>query len=133
MLGAAIFLLVIHVELGAAALFPAVFILIFVRIISPWVKKKNAASLKSTGGLSAEIQESLGNFKTIVAFNRRDYFRKKFNTCKCNQLQSRSGCRFGEYLFVPVFTLVFKYCPIDSSSIWNLFNFKRKFYNWFID
>ena len=70
MTGAAIFLLVIHVELGAAALAPAIFILIFVTLISPLVKKKNAASLKSTGGLSAEIQESLGNFKTIVAFNR---------------------------------------------------------------
>ena len=35
MLGAAIFLLAIHVELGAAALLPAVFILIFVKIISP--------------------------------------------------------------------------------------------------
>ncbi|HZW71472.1 MAG TPA: ABC transporter transmembrane domain-containing protein, partial [Hanamia sp.] len=57
MLGAAIFLLAIHVELGAASLAPAVFILLFVRLISPWVKKKNAASLKSTGGLSAEIQE----------------------------------------------------------------------------
>jgi ATP-binding cassette subfamily B protein len=45
MLGAAIFLLAIHVELGAASLVPAVFILLFVRIISPWVKKKNAASL----------------------------------------------------------------------------------------
>jgi ATP-binding cassette subfamily B protein len=67
MLGAAIFLLAIHVELGAAALIPSVFILIFVSIISPWVKKKNAASLKSTGGLSAEIQEGLGNFKTIIA------------------------------------------------------------------
>ncbi len=29
--------------------------------------------------MSAEIQESLANFKVIVAFNRLDYFRKKFN------------------------------------------------------
>ena len=48
------------------------------KLISPLVRKKNAASMKSTGGLSAEIQESLSNFKTIIAFNRRDYFRKKF-------------------------------------------------------
>ncbi len=105
MLGAAIFLLVIHVELGAAALAPAVFILIFVRIISPLVKKRNAISLKNTGGLSAEIQESLGNFKTIVAFNRRDYFRSKFNLANTLNYKSAVGAGLVNNVFVPVFTL----------------------------
>lgn len=105
MLGAAIFLLAIHVELGAAALMPAVFILIFVKIISPFVKKKNAASLKSTGGLSAQIQESLGNFKTVIAFNRRDYFRDNFN--KANAINYKAAVSAGlvNNVFVPVFTL----------------------------
>jgi ATP-binding cassette subfamily B protein len=105
MTGSAFFLLVIHVDLGAAALLPAVFILIFVKIISPLVKKKNAASLKSTGGLSAEIQESLGNFKTIVAFNRRDYFRKKFNIANVINYKAAVGSGLVNTLFVPVFTL----------------------------
>ncbi|HSV12222.1 MAG TPA: ABC transporter ATP-binding protein [Hanamia sp.] len=105
MLGAAIFLLAIHVELGAAALIPAVFILIFVKIISPVVKKKNAASLKSTGGLSAEIQESLGNFKTIVAFNRRDYFRNKFNSANLTNYKASVSAGLVNNIFVPVFTL----------------------------
>lgn len=105
MLGAAIFLLVIHVELGAAALIPAVFILIFVKIISPIVKKRNAASLKSTGGLSAEIQESLGNFKTIVAFNRRDYFRNKFNSANVVNYKTSVSAGLINNIFVPVFTL----------------------------
>jgi ATP-binding cassette subfamily B protein len=105
MTGAAIFLLAIHVELGAAALIPAVFILIFVKFVSPVVKKKNAASLKSTGGLSAEIQESLGNFKTIVAFDRRDYFRNKFD--KANAINYKASVSAGliNNIFVPVFTL----------------------------
>lgn len=105
MLGAAIFLLAIHVELGGAALIPAVFILLFVRIISPWVKKKNAASLKSTGGLSAEIQEGLGNFKTIIAFNRRDYFRKKFNLVNTINYKASVGAGLVNSIFAPVFTL----------------------------
>jgi ATP-binding cassette subfamily B protein len=105
MLGAAIFLLAIHVELGAAALVPAVFILIFVKIISPIVKKKNAASLKSTGGLSAEIQESLGNFKTIVAFNRRDYFRNKFDKANATNYKASVSAGLVNNIFVPVFTL----------------------------
>ena len=105
MTGAAIFLLAIHVELGAAALIPAAFILIFVKLISPIVKKKNAASLKSTGGLSAEIQESLGNFKTIVAFNRRDYFRKKFNAANLINYKASVSAGLVNNIFMPVFTL----------------------------
>ena len=105
MLGAAIFLLAIHVELGTAALIPAVFILIFVKIISPLVKKKNAASLKSTGGLSAQIQESLGNFKTIIAFNRRDYFRNNFNNANAINYKAAVSAGLVNNVFVPVFTL----------------------------
>jgi ATP-binding cassette, subfamily B, bacterial len=105
MLGAAIFLLAIHVELGAAALVPAVFILIFVKVVSPLVKKRNAASLKSTGGLSAQIQESLGNFKTIIAFNRRDYFRNNFNNANAVNYKAAVDAGLINNIFVPVFTL----------------------------
>jgi ATP-binding cassette subfamily B protein len=105
MLGAAIFLLLIHVELGGAALIPAVFILIFVKLTSIWVKRKNAASMKSTGDLSAEIQESLSNFKTIIAFNRRDYFRKKFEIVNTNNYKASVGAGLANTVFVPVFTL----------------------------
>ncbi|MEO5908314.1 MAG: ABC transporter ATP-binding protein [Ginsengibacter sp.] len=105
MLGAAIFLLAIHVELGAFALLPAVFILIFVKIISPIVKKRNAASLKTTGGLSAQIQESLGNFKTIIAFNRRDYFRNNFNAANLINYKANVSAGLINNVFVPVFTL----------------------------
>lgn len=105
MAGAATFLLVINVELGAASLIPAVFILVFVKFISPLVKRKNAASLKSTGGLSGEIQESLGNFKTIIAFNRRDYFRKRFDTANVINYKASVGAGLVNSVFVPVFTL----------------------------
>ncbi len=105
MLAAAVFLLAIHIELGGAALLPAVFILIFVKIVSPLVKKKNAASMKSTGGLSAEIQESLSNFKTIIAFNRRDYFRKKFGVANDTNYKAAVGAGLVNNVFMPVFTL----------------------------
>ena len=79
MTGAGIFLLIINVKLGVATLVPALLILIFTKLVSPWVKKKNAVNMTSVGGMSAEIQESLNNFKVIVAFNRRDYLRKRFD------------------------------------------------------
>ena len=105
MLGAAIFLLIINVELGGASLAPAIIILVFVRIMSPMVRKKNAISLKSTGTLSAEIQESLSNFKTIVAFNRRDFFLKKFDIANTDNYKASVNAGIVNMVFVPVFTL----------------------------
>ena len=80
MAGAAIFLLSLNLKLGAATLAPAVLLFIITRILSPWVKRKNLASSQSLGGMSSEIQESLNNFKVIIAFNRRDYFKTRFFT-----------------------------------------------------
>ncbi len=77
-IGAAIFLMSIHPRLGAATLAPAVFLLLFTQLVSAWIRRKNMQNLQATGGLSAEVQESLDNFKVIVAFNRRDYFRERF-------------------------------------------------------
>ena len=103
MLGAGIFLLSINPELGAAALLPALIIWIFTKAISPWVKRKNAANLKSTGGLSAEIQESLNNFKVIIAFNRRDYFRKRFDEANQKNYSTAVSAGLANNIFTPVF------------------------------
>lgn len=105
MLGAGAFLLSINTRLGAAALAPAVLILIFTAIVSPWVKRKNATNLKSVGGLSAEIQESLNNFKVIIAFNRRDYFRRRFDEANQDNYRSAVGAGLANNVFVPVYGL----------------------------
>lgn len=106
MLGAAVFLLSIHAKLGGASLLPAVLILVFVRLVSPWVKKRNAASLKSTGDLSGEIQESLQNFKTIITFNRRDYFRSRFDSANEHNYNAAIGAGMANNIFTPIFTLL---------------------------
>jgi len=103
MTGAAIALLVIHLPLGAAALGPALFLWIFTKFISPWVKRKNAENLKSVGNLSAEIQESLQNFKVIVAFNRRDYFRKKFEEANQQNYSTAVKAGLANNAFMPVY------------------------------
>ncbi|MDE1192140.1 MAG: ABC transporter ATP-binding protein [Arachidicoccus sp.] len=104
MAGAMVFLLSIHWQLGAASLIPAFFILVFVLIISPWVKKKNAISLKATGALSGEIQESMHNFKTIIAFNRRDYFRERFSKANKENYTTSVKAGMANGIFSPVFT-----------------------------
>ncbi|HWV71629.1 MAG TPA: ABC transporter ATP-binding protein [Pseudosphingobacterium sp.] len=105
MTGAGIFLLSINVKLGLATLMPALLILIFTKIVSPWVKKKNAVNLKSVGGMSAEIQESLNNFKVIIAFNRRDYFRRRFDQANRQNYHTAIGAGLANNIFIPIYGL----------------------------
>ncbi len=105
MVGAGIFLISINYKLGLAALLPALLLLFFTKSISPWVKSKNAKNMKSTGNLSAEIQESMNNFKVVVAFNRRDYFRKRFDEVNTENYKTALKSGIANNIFTPVFGL----------------------------
>ena len=102
--GAGIFLVVLNVRLGIASLLPAVGVLIITQLISPWVKRKNLVSLQTLGSLSGEIQESLNNFKVIVAFNRLDYFRKKFGEVNAANVKSSINAGIANNVFTPLYT-----------------------------
>jgi ATP-binding cassette subfamily B protein len=101
--GAGIVLLNLNLRLGAAALLPALMVLIVTRLVSSWVRRKNLGSLQSLGGLTAEIQESLENFKVIVAFNRQDYFRKKFNDVNAQNYSASVAAGIAGNIFVPIY------------------------------
>ncbi len=103
MTGAGIFLLVINFRLGIATLLPGLLIFIFTKVSTPWIKKRNALSLQRTGGLSAEIQESLHNFKVIIAFNRRDYFRNRFEEANNQNYTTSIGAGIANNVFIPVY------------------------------
>ncbi len=103
MVGAGIFLLSINLKLGLAALVPALVLWFFTKSISPWVKNRNSVNMRSTGSLSAEIQESLNNFKVIVAFNRRDYFRKRFDEVNVENYNSAVKAGIANNMFTPVY------------------------------
>jgi len=105
MTGAGIILLCINLPLGLAALSPALIVWIFTKSTSGWVKRKNAESMKSTGSLSAEIQESLANFKVIIVFNRRDYFRKRFEETNQDNYSKSVRAGIANNVFTPVYTL----------------------------
>ena len=106
MLGAGIFLFSINAKLAFAALAPALVLLIFTRSMSPWVKNRNASNLKSTGLLSSEIQESLTNFKVIIAFNRRDYFRKRFEEVNNDNYATAVKAGIANNFFMPVYSFM---------------------------
>jgi ATP-binding cassette subfamily B protein len=104
MTGAGILLLAINLPLGLAALSPAIILWIFTRTVSPWIRKKNEASLRSLGFLSAEIQESLANFRVVIAFNRRDYFRKRFEEVNQENYKRSVHAGIANNIMSPVYT-----------------------------
>lgn len=103
MFGAGIFLISLNWQLGIATLLPALLLLILTKVLSGWVKSSNSTSMKALGNLSSEIQESLNNFKVIIAFNRRDYFRQRFS--EVNQENHRAAVKAGiaNGIFVPLY------------------------------
>jgi ATP-binding cassette subfamily B protein len=70
------------------------------------VKQRNAKNLKSVGMLSAEVQESLNNFKVIVAFNRRDYFKKRFEEVNRDNYNTSIKAGIANNLLTPVYTFL---------------------------
>ncbi|MEJ0083261.1 MAG: ABC transporter transmembrane domain-containing protein [Puia sp.] len=59
--------------------------------------------MRTTGGLSSEIQESLHNFKVIIAFNRRDYFRKRFEEANEKNYTAAKAAGISNSAFIPVY------------------------------
>ncbi len=104
-LGSAIFLLSINLKLGAAALAPALVLLVITRSLSPWIKRKNFKSAQSTGAMSAEVQESLNNFKVIIAFNRRDFFKKRFKEVNDENYLAAVQAGVANITFTPIYGL----------------------------
>jgi ATP-binding cassette subfamily B protein len=105
MVGAVIFLLTLNLRLGAATLAPAILLLIITRLLSAWVKKKNLVSSQKLGEMSSEIQESLINFKVIIAFNRRDYFKKRFQEVNDDNYTAAIGAGIANNSFTPIYGL----------------------------
>jgi ATP-binding cassette, subfamily B, bacterial len=101
--GAGIALICLNWRLGLATLAPGALMWLFTKLLSPWVKKKNALSAKATGGLSAEIQESLNNFKVVLAFNRRDYFRQRFEVANNSNYSTSVSAGIANSVFMPVY------------------------------
>lgn len=114
--GATIFLLSLNWKLGLATITPAIIILLFTKALSPWVKRKNAETLKSTGNLSADIQENLQNFKVVIAFNRRDYFKERFNQSNHHNYEVAVKAGIANNLFLPTYSLLSNFAQLIALT-----------------
>lgn len=117
-LGSWFFILFLNIKLGFATLLPALLIFIITQIISPWVKRTNLESLRSTWALSSEIQESLNNFKVIIAFNRLDYFRKKFEEFNIQNYKASIKASIASGIFIPIYWLASNFAQLVALCYW---------------
>ncbi len=101
----AVFLVVIDWKLGFIALVPAILVLIATQLLSPWLKRTSLTSLRTLGAMSGEIQESINNFKVIVAFNRLDYFRNKFKESNETNYSASVVAGVASNIFNPIYVL----------------------------
>ena len=131
MLGSVIFLLTLNFPLGVAALVPAVLIGIFTKFTSPWIKRRNALNLKSVGALSGEVQESLDNYKVIVAFNRRDYFRKKFEEANEDNYKTSIDAGIANNVYLPVYSFAANIGQLIVLGLGIYLITKGDVYHWF--
>jgi ATP-binding cassette, subfamily B, bacterial len=60
-------------------------------------------SLQTLGGMSSEVQESLHNFKVIVAFHRSDYFRSRFSAANERNFSASMGSGFANGILMPLY------------------------------
>lgn len=103
--GAGISVLALNWKLGLAALVPAAAVLGITQVLSPWIKRTSLESLRSVGGLSGEVSESLSNFKIIAAFNRGDYFREKFAEANKRNYEASIRAGVASNTLTPLYTL----------------------------
>lgn len=105
-IGAGISLVSINMKLGFAALVPALILLIITRVTSGFIKRKNAESMQATGTFSGAVQESLENFKVVVAFNRQDYFRTHLAESNAKNYDAALGAGVANTAFTPLYGLM---------------------------
>lgn len=103
MIGVALTMLVVQPKLGAVALSPIVGLFFFTLFVIPIMRRRTLINLKALGELSAEIQQSLENFKVIVAFNRRDYFRTRFTEVNYKNYRAALGSGLANILNAPMY------------------------------
>jgi ABC-type multidrug transport system fused ATPase/permease subunit len=105
MTGSALFLIGLNPRLGAAALLPAVAIAVITWALTPWIKSRNSTNLVSVGKVSAEVAESLENFKVITVFDRRDYFRESFARVNAKNYDQSIRAGIANGVLGPLFAL----------------------------
>lgn len=102
-IGIGIAMIVLNPLLGTFALAVAIGLILITNALSSLFRSLNRRALKATGDLSGEVQESLSNFKVIVAFNRRDYFKNSFQQVNENSRRANTLSSIANNILTPLY------------------------------
>ncbi len=105
MIGVAGAMLVINPILGIFSLSFSIILFVITTFVGGMLNRANKSALKSTGNLSAEIQESLTNYKVVVAFNRKDYFRESFKDVNEENKQANTKAGILNNILTPIYDM----------------------------
>ncbi|MEN9604758.1 MAG: hypothetical protein RJB39_443 [Candidatus Parcubacteria bacterium] len=103
LVGVAGFVLYINWKLGLVMLAMTVVLVIFVRLMSPHVRRKSKESLTAVGNFSSVLQENLNNFRVVVAYGKRDYFRDHLDKAAYDAFVSAKKAARSYGIFEPIF------------------------------
>jgi len=88
-IGTGVIVVYLNPKLGLITISVSLVLYFISRTLTPILKQKNKEKLAVEGKYSAQVQESLNNFRVIVAFNRKDYFENKL--AEINQEAYKKG------------------------------------------
>ncbi len=101
--GIAIFVFFINIKMAIAMMLMVLFLIIITRLLSGWVTRTSRKSLNVLGNFNAALQENLTNFRVVVAYDKRQYFKNYLN--KVNE-ENREATKRGDIavrVFEPIY------------------------------
>lgn len=106
--GIGIFIVILNWKLGLVTLASAAVLFMITTLLTPWIRRKNRLSLEATGDFSADIQENLNNYKVLVVFNRKDYFKTKMQESAEKTYVAATGAGIANNISGPLYELASK-------------------------
>lgn len=102
-IGIGIYMVILNPKLGLITLSACAVLLTITQILSPIIQRQNKKAFEKFGDLSAEVSESINNFRVIVAFNRRKYFRDNFIKVNNQNYKISTKTSFLNALLQPIY------------------------------
>jgi len=102
-IGIGIVMVRLNSSLGLIAWIALIIMALVTFFLSAWIRRTNEERLQKLGELSAEVQESLSNFKVTFVFNRRNYFKEVFSTVNENNRKASTLAGITSGLLVPIY------------------------------
>lgn len=102
-LGIGIFVFFINIYLSIAMLLMVVFIILFTKTLAGWAGKRNKRNLAVLGNFNAVLQENLTNFRVIVAYGKRNYFKSYLNDINAQNKVAAIKSEVATKIFEPTY------------------------------